>query len=105
MEVDGCDIDFLDVPLADQPQAVKALIADPRTRDGGSSLTELEKRRRLSQVSESSDALNSQTSHLKSLARREVSVIGAAGGQPRAAVVGAEQGGGIPGAVVLGVTH
>jgi hypothetical protein len=78
VEVHRSDIDFLDVPLADQARAVEALIADNVTGDWTSGLCILGIGWSPSKESKSSDALHSQTSNLEGLASREVRIVRAA---------------------------
>ena len=77
MEVHRSDVDFLDVPLANQARAVEALIADTVPVITLPALGILEIRRRLSEVSKSADALQSEASNLEGLAGGEVPIVAA----------------------------
>src|SRR5271165_3728798 len=124
VKVHGGEVKLFDEELADQPSAVKALVAYSGSRHtvgnclidrgtgvpvnsnlSGGGLIELKIGRGLADISKCADALQAEASDLKGLADGEEAVIGATGGQPRLTVICTQKRGGITGAVILGVPH
>ena len=88
MKEHGGDIDLLDVPHADEPSPIEALVASTtagdicRDRWRARCRGELEIGGGLADVGESADTLQAETTNFKSVAGREIAVIGLPGDSP-----------------------
>ena len=114
MEVHRGDVVLLDVNLANQPCAVETPIADAcagYTKSGitgdsaGVAVGELKISRRLTDVVKNTDALQTKPSDLKGLTGGDKGSVRATGRQVHVAVIGADQGNGITGAVIRRMPH
>src|SRR5260370_35318096 len=67
MEIHRGDVQLLEVPHTDKTSAIESLVSDSGARDSRPTRSELEERRSLSDISESTDTLYAKAARLKGM--------------------------------------
>src|SRR5260370_8707476 len=67
MDIHRGDVQLLEVPHTDKTRAIESLVSDSGARDSRPTRSELEERRSLSDISESTDTLYAKAARLKGM--------------------------------------